>query len=51
MRSESSPTFQGLEAMRGFDLFIKIAKRILQEMDNVLFIVAGSDKTPGMAMI
>ena len=45
MRSESSPTFPGdWRRCAVLTLFIKIAKRILQEMDNVLFIVAGSDK-------
>jgi glycosyltransferase involved in cell wall biosynthesis len=35
---------RGFEAMRGFDVFIQIAKRISEEMPNVLFICVGSDR-------
>jgi len=36
---------RGFEAMRGFDIFIRVAKIILASMSNVLFIVVGSDRT------
>jgi glycosyltransferase involved in cell wall biosynthesis len=36
---------RGLEAMRGFDIFMKVAKRIYQEMPNVLFLIAGDERT------
>ena len=35
---------RGLEAMRGFDIFVRVANRIAAEMPNVLFVVAGSDR-------
>jgi glycosyltransferase involved in cell wall biosynthesis len=35
---------RGFEAMRGFDIFMKVAKRIYQQMPNVLFVVVGSDQ-------
>ncbi len=35
---------RGLEAMRGFDIFVRVANRIAQEMRNVLFVVVGSDR-------
>jgi glycosyltransferase involved in cell wall biosynthesis len=35
---------RGLEAYRGFDIFIRVANRIAQEMRNVLFVVVGSDR-------
>jgi glycosyltransferase involved in cell wall biosynthesis len=35
---------RGLEAMRGFDIFIKVAGRIAAAMPNVLFAVVGSDR-------
>ncbi len=35
---------RGFEAMRGFDIFMRVAKRIYQEMPNVLFVVVGSDQ-------
>ncbi|MBI3461796.1 MAG: glycosyltransferase [Planctomycetes bacterium] len=35
---------RGLEAMRGFDIFMKVAKRIYQQMPNVVFVVVGSDR-------
>ena len=36
---------RGLESMRGFDIFIRVANRIAAEMSNVLFVVVGSDRT------
>lgn len=36
---------RGLESVRGFDIFMKAAKRICQEMDNVIFLVAGQERT------
>jgi glycosyltransferase involved in cell wall biosynthesis len=36
---------RGLESMRGFDIFMRVAKRIAAEMPDVLFVVVGSDKT------
>jgi glycosyltransferase involved in cell wall biosynthesis len=35
---------RGLESMRGFDQFMKLAHRICQEMTNVLFIVVGGEE-------
>ena len=35
---------RGLESMRGFDIFMRVAHRIVQEMPNVLFVVVGSDR-------
>ena len=35
---------RGLEAMRGFDLFLRVAKRIYREYPNVLFVVAGHER-------
>ena len=35
---------RGLEAMRGFDIFVRVANRITAAMPNVLFIVVGSDR-------
>jgi glycosyltransferase involved in cell wall biosynthesis len=34
---------RGLESVRGFDLFMKIAQRILRERSDVLFAVAGDE--------
>lgn len=34
---------RGLEAMRGFDIFVRVANRIAARMPNVLFIVIGAD--------
>jgi glycosyltransferase involved in cell wall biosynthesis len=34
---------RGLESMRGFDLFLKLARRIQKEFANVLFVVAGDE--------
>ncbi len=35
---------RGLESMRGFDIFVRVANRIAREMSNVLFVVVGSDR-------
>ncbi len=35
---------RGLEAMRGFDIFVRLANRIAAEMPNVLFVVVGEDR-------
>lgn len=32
----------GLESVRGFDIFMKVAKKIYQEMPNVIFLIAGT---------
>src|SRR5439155_8752733 len=34
---------RGLESVRGFDIFLKVARRICKERDDVIFIIAGSD--------
>lgn len=36
---------RGMEAMRGFDIFMQVAKRIYTEEPNTLFIVVGSERT------
>lgn len=36
---------RGLESMRGFDQFMKVAARICRVRNDVLFVVVGSDKT------
>ncbi len=36
---------RGLESVRGFDIFMKVAKRIYQQMDNVMFLIAGQPRT------
>lgn len=36
---------RGLESMRGFDLFMKVADRICRERADVLFVVVGSEDT------
>jgi glycosyltransferase involved in cell wall biosynthesis len=36
---------RGLESIRGFDIFMKVAKRISQEMPNVAFLIAGEERT------
>ena len=36
---------RGLESMRGFDIFIRVAKQIAARMPNVIFVVAGSDRS------
>src|SRR5436190_6077551 len=35
---------RGFESMRGFDMFMKAAKRIYQQFPDVIFLVIGSDK-------
>lgn len=35
---------RGFESMRGFDIFMKVAKRIYRAMPDVLFVVAGVDR-------
>jgi glycosyltransferase involved in cell wall biosynthesis len=35
---------RGFERMRGFDIFMRAAKRIYQEYPNVLFLVVGTDR-------
>ena len=34
---------RGLESVRGFDIFLKIAEQIARECDDVLFVIAGSE--------
>jgi glycosyltransferase involved in cell wall biosynthesis len=34
----------GLEALRGFDIFMKVAKRISQARSDVVFVVVGADR-------
>jgi glycosyltransferase involved in cell wall biosynthesis len=36
---------RGLESMRGFDQFMKVARRIYRERSDVLFVVVGSELT------
>jgi glycosyltransferase involved in cell wall biosynthesis len=36
---------RGLESIRGFDIFMKVAKRIYQEIPEVIFLVAGEERT------
>jgi glycosyltransferase involved in cell wall biosynthesis len=35
---------RGLEAMRGFDVFLRVAKRVYLEHPDVVFLVVGSDR-------
>jgi glycosyltransferase involved in cell wall biosynthesis len=35
---------RGFESMRGFDIFMKVAKRVYQQFPNVLFVVVGEDR-------
>jgi glycosyltransferase involved in cell wall biosynthesis len=35
---------RGFESMRGFDIFMRAAKRIYQQFHDVLFVVVGSDR-------
>jgi glycosyltransferase involved in cell wall biosynthesis len=35
---------RGMEAMRGFDIFMKIAKRLCDARDDVVFVVVGEDR-------
>lgn len=36
---------RGMEAMRGFDIFMQVAKQIYHEEPNTVFIVVGSERT------
>ena len=36
---------RGLESARGFDIFMKVAKRIYQTVDDVVFLIAGRERT------
>jgi len=35
---------RGLESMRGFDIFMRVAKRICEQRSDVIFVVVGSDR-------
>jgi glycosyltransferase involved in cell wall biosynthesis len=35
---------RGFEAMRGFDIFMKVARRIYEQFPDVIFVVVGSDQ-------
>jgi len=35
---------RGLESMRGFDVFMRVAKRVYERFPNVVFLVVGSDR-------
>jgi glycosyltransferase involved in cell wall biosynthesis len=35
---------RGMESMRGFDIFMRIAKRVCDARDDVLFVVVGEDR-------
>jgi glycosyltransferase involved in cell wall biosynthesis len=36
---------RGLESIRGFDIFMQAAKRIYQQVDKVIFLIAGMERT------
>jgi glycosyltransferase involved in cell wall biosynthesis len=36
---------RGLESIRGFDVFMRLAKRIYQQFDDVVFLIAGQERT------
>jgi glycosyltransferase involved in cell wall biosynthesis len=36
---------RGLESVRGFDIFMKVAKKIYQQYPNVMFLIAGQERT------
>ncbi len=36
---------RGLESIRGFDLFMEVARRVARERSDVLFVVVGSEET------
>jgi glycosyltransferase involved in cell wall biosynthesis len=36
---------RGLESIRGFDIFMKAAKKISQQIDDVIFLIAGQERT------
>ncbi len=35
---------RGFESMRGFDIFMRVADRVMKEFNDVIFIVVGSDR-------
>jgi glycosyltransferase involved in cell wall biosynthesis len=35
---------RGMESMRGFDIFMKVAKRLCDERNDVVFLIAGEDR-------
>ena len=35
---------RGMESMRGFDIFMKVAKRLCDERQDVVFLIAGEDR-------
>jgi glycosyltransferase involved in cell wall biosynthesis len=35
---------RGFESMRGFDIFVKVANRVLQEFSDVIFLIVGTDR-------
>ncbi len=35
---------RGFESMRGFDIFMRVAKQVLKEFSDVIFIVVGTDR-------
>jgi glycosyltransferase involved in cell wall biosynthesis len=35
---------RGMESMRGFDIFIKAAKKLYERRDDVIFLIAGQDR-------
>jgi glycosyltransferase involved in cell wall biosynthesis len=36
---------RGLESVRGFDIFMKMAKKVYQQYPNVIFLIAGQERT------
>ena len=36
---------RGLESVRGFDIFMKMAARIAKEIEDVVFLIAGTENT------
>jgi len=36
---------RGLEALRGFDIFLRLAKRVYERYPNVLFVVVGTERS------
>lgn len=36
---------RGLESVRGFDIFMKVAKRVYQEIPDTVFLIAGEERT------
>ena len=35
---------RGMESMRGFDIFMKMAKRLCDQRQDVIFLIAGEDR-------